>query len=116
MVTIKINSSIPKFLLLGIVLGIITVFGIEHFGKFSYLEEARYMPVQNGKPSFTREISMNTPISQIYFKTPFGSNLTFGGNGYKVSDMYFSNQGLHKYSNKVEYYVKATSKDKPNNI
>src|SRR5690606_7880505 len=82
MVTIKISSSIPKFLLLGIVLGIITVFGIEHFGKFSYLEEARYMPVQNGKPSFTREISMNTTISQIYFKTPFGSNLTFGGNGY----------------------------------
>ncbi|WP_289645042.1 hypothetical protein [Maribacter aestuarii] len=107
--TIKVSSKTIKAIITCLVLGLITVFTIEHFGKFSYLEEPSATSQNNNdKVSFTREVSYGAKVSEIYLTTPFGTYLTFDGGEFRVSNMYYS---FKKYSNKVQYYFKATLRD-----
>uniref|UniRef100_UPI0040485A2E bZIP transcription factor n=1 Tax=Mariniflexile sp. TaxID=1979402 RepID=UPI0040485A2E len=107
---IKASLQITKAIVFGLLLGFTMVFAIEHFGKFSYMEEVDYSKnnLSNGKLSFTRDIPYNAKISKIHLTTPFDTYLTFDGGNYIVVDMYSSFQ---EYPNKLKYYFKATIKD-----
>ncbi|WP_375240093.1 hypothetical protein [Aurantibacter sp.] len=90
-------------------LGLVTVFIIEHYGKFSYLEDASTNTAnQNNNISFTRNIDYSAKVAEIYLKTPFGTHITFDGGNFGVGNMYGA---FKRYSNKIAYYFKATFKD-----
>jgi hypothetical protein len=108
----KISSltlKAAKSIIIALLLGFITVFIIEHFGNFSYMEEASTdTSTQNEKLSFTRDIPLGTKVSRINLLTPFKTSLTFEADRYTVYDMYYSFQ---EYPNKAKYYFKASLKD-----
>ena len=107
--TIKVSSKIPKSLIIGLLLGLVTVFIVEHYGKFSFMEDASTNTAnQSNNISFTRNIDYSAKVAEIYLKTPFGTNITFDGGNYGVGIMYGS---FRNYSNKIKYYFKATFKD-----
>lgn len=83
--TIKISSKVPKSIIIGMLLGLVTVFIIEHYGKFSYLEVASTNTAnQNNNISFTRNIDYSAKVAEIYLKTPFGTHITFDGGNFGV--------------------------------
>lgn len=102
------KGNIFKFLL-SFLLGFIILYGIEHYGKFSFLEEQTVNP--NEKLSFSRDISTDANLNTIIYKTFFGKEIRTGGNGFKVKDIYFSSGAFHKYTNKSYYYTKSVFED-----
>ena len=125
--TISINKNIPQALIVGLLLGFLTVFVVEHFGKISYvadtyaiesekeLERKRYSDeLDSNSPlakayaeydaskkfsSTSYDITGDTPVSTIFLVTPFGSKLRIVGRGYTVSDVGSSYGSFNDYSN-----------------
>ncbi|NCQ52448.1 hypothetical protein GW796_11345 [archaeon] len=107
--TIEIKKSTIFKLFLSFVIGFGVLYGLQHFGTFSFLEEQTYNP--NERVSLTRDISTDANVSTIIFPTYFGKKITTRGNGFKVKDIYFLSGSFHKYSNKSYYYTQATIED-----
>ncbi len=109
--TIKINANIIKSLIIGLAIGVLSVYVTEHFGSFSFMPDTSGLPPDNSI-SFQRQIPYDTPIGAIYFTSPFGSKLTFDGKDFTIADMSFSTHDkFKKYSNKMTYYWMATWED-----
>lgn len=107
--TILISSKIPYSIFYGIFFGFILVFIINHFGTFTYLRG--YSEGTQSSGSLLYEyIPFDTPVQDIYLKTPFGSKFTFDGSNYTVEDVNFDN-GKFNYSEKSKYYFLATFKE-----
>lgn len=102
------KATIFKFVL-SFILGFVILYGLEHYGKFSFLEEQTIS--QNQKPSFTRDISLDANLNTIIYSTFFGKEIRTDGNGFQVKDIYFSSGIFHKYTNKSYYYTKSTIED-----
>lgn len=102
------KGNIVKFLL-SFILGFVILYGLEHYGKFSFLEEQTVN--RNDKLSFTRDISTDANLNTIIYRTFFGKEIRTSGNGFKVKDIYFSSGDFHKYTNKSYYYTKSVIKD-----
>jgi len=104
----KKNVIVKKSILLDITISFLIsyflVFFLQHFrGKITYLPN---VPVNE-------YVTYKSPVYQIYFDTAFGNKLTYSGEGYLVSDinLNISEKSLHKFSNKLPYYFKASIKD-----
>jgi len=68
----SITLKLTKSIIWGFLLGFITVFIIEHFGNFSYMEEASTdTSTQNEKLSFTRDVPLGSKVSRIHLLTPY---------------------------------------------
>ena len=104
------KGNILKFIF-SFILGFIILYGLEHYGKFSFLEEQTQTVNRNKKLSFTRDISTDANLNTIIYKSFFGKEIRTGGNGFKVKDIYFSSGDFHKYTNKSFYYTKSVVED-----
>lgn len=99
---------IQRFVI-SLLLGFGILYGIEHFGKFSYLHG--YNPPQYEKPSFEVRVPYLTKATAIYYETYFGNKVETGGNGFTLYDLSNRDSDFHKYSSKSYYYTKATLMD-----
>ncbi len=134
--TISIDKNIPKALVIGLLLGFLTVFVVEHFSKISYVAdtyeiqrefekqrrsnnlnsndplEKAYAVYESSKEfSFSSyDTTTDTPILSILLTTPFDSKLRIDGRGYIVGDLWEGGD-FHDYPNKSKHYIKATFED-----
>jgi hypothetical protein len=108
--TITIRKDIPKSIIIGLAIGFIIVFVIEHFGEFSYIAKSE-STYSGGKINLVEYVSPKTPLQNIYLDTPLGNTLTFGGNDFTVGDMHYSRGEFQSYTTKIKYYFKATFVD-----
>lgn len=108
--TIEIRKVHIRNIILSFLLGFGILFGLEHFGKFSYIADS---PTQNSyeKPSLVQYLPISTKILSIYYKSYFGNTVETGGNGFDISDMNYSDTDFKKYSVKSYYYTQATLVD-----
>ena len=108
--TIEIKKVHLRNLLLSFILGFGILYGLEHFGKFSYLAD---YPAQNNyeKPSFEVQVPSTTKALYIHYDSYFNNRVTTNGNGFDLFDLNYSNSDFHKYTNKSYYYTQATLKD-----
>lgn len=109
---IKIRKKYIVSLFLSFLIGYIILYGLEHFGEFSYLANSGSSDYnKNGKISMTSSVSIDTPVSSIYYVSYFGNKIRTSGNGFNVGDMIFKYSDFKKYSNKSFYYTQATIED-----
>ena len=108
--TIEIKKVHIRNLFLSFILGFGILFGLEHFGKFSYIADN---PNQNNyeKPSFTQYVPAKTKVLRIYFDSYFNNNIETSGNGFNLADLNYEDTEFNKYSTKSYYYTQATLKD-----
>lgn len=89
----------------------ILVYGLNHFGKISYLYDYNSPPRSDGKMSFVEYIPANTKISIFYFDTYFNNKIAIDGGNWTGSDVNYQSD-FHSYSNKSKFYLKGTLADK----
>jgi hypothetical protein len=108
--TIEIKKVHIRNLFLSFILGFGILYGLEHFGKFSYKVD---LSTQNSyeKHSFSREVPSTTKILKIYYDTYFENRIETSGNGFDIYDMNFSDSDFKKYPVKSYYFTQATIKD-----
>jgi len=111
--TITINLSILKPIFLAILLAIITVFIVEHFGQFSYSftqkgSSAETTELSPGISSVQYYYDLNDPIDFALFKSPFGNEIKIDRGDWTIIDVKYSNGNFYDYSNIVKYYLKST--------
>ena len=108
--TIEIKKEHIRNLFLSFIIGFGILFGLEHFGKFSYIADS---PNQNNyeKPSFVQYVPATTKVLRIYFDSYFDNRIETSGNGFDLYDMNYSDSDFKKYSVKSFYYTQATLKD-----
>ena len=108
--TIEIKKVHIRNLFLSFILGFGILYGLEHFGNFSYKADS---PPQNSyeKPSFRREVPLTTKVLYIYFDSYFDTIIETSGNGFNLFDMNYADGDFKKYSVKSYYYTQATIKD-----
>lgn len=105
--TIEIRKVHIRNIILSFLLGFGILFGLEHFGKFSYIADTSNIS-NSGKPSFVEYVPASTKILRIYYKSYFDNTVETGGNGFDISDMNYSDTDFKKYSVKSYYYTQAT--------
>lgn len=108
--TIEIKKVHIRNLFLSFILGFGILYGLEHFGKFSYIADS---PPQNSyeKPSFVQYVPATTKVLSIYFDSYFDNRIETSGNGFDLYDMNYTDGDFKKYSVKSYYYTQATIKD-----
>lgn len=108
--TIEIRKVHIINLFLSFILGFITLYGLEHFGKFSYIADN---PPQNSyeKPSLVQYVPSTTKVLRIYFDSYFNNRIETGGNGFDLYDLNYKDTEFNKYATKSYYYTQATLVD-----
>lgn len=107
--TIEIKKVHIRNLFLSVIVGFGILFGLEHFGQFSY--KHNYVESYQDKPSFETLVPGNATITYIKYITYFGNEFQTNGNGFTMADLNFSDTEFNKYSTKSYYYTQATIKD-----
>lgn len=108
--TIEIKKIHVRNLFLSFILGFIILYGLEHFGKFSYIGDT---PPQNNyeKPSLVQYVPSTTKVSRIYFDSYFDNRVETSGNGFDLYDLNYKDTEFNKYTTKSYYYTQATIED-----
>lgn len=111
--TIKLSSNIPKAIILGLILGFLTLLIVEHFGNFSYIADTSGLPDRDsqGRILLSVPVTGTTPVSNIYYDSPLDTRLYISGSGWQVSDVAWADGDFYKYGNKLKYYLEAFTKD-----
>lgn len=105
---IEIKKTHVKNLFLSFLIGFLTLYGLEHFGKFSYLANSPTTYDEQGRAQMISYIPYNTKISSLIYNTFFGESVTTSGNGFDIADVNFKDTDFDKYSVKSYYYTQAT--------
>jgi hypothetical protein len=105
--TIEIKKVHFRNLFLSFILGFSILFGLEHFGKFSYILNSPTSYDNQGRINLVDYVPMSTKASAIYYDTFLGNKITTGGNGFDGNDLAFSDGDFYKYSNKIYYITEA---------
>lgn len=108
--TIEIRKIHIRNLTLSFLFGFGILYGLEHFGQFSYIADN---PNQNNyeKPSLVQYVPTTTKVLLIYFDSYFNNRIETSGNGFDLYDMNYSGSDFNKYLVKSYYYTQATIKD-----
>ncbi|MFY7935964.1 MAG: hypothetical protein ACOVOQ_01195, partial [Flavobacterium sp.] len=109
--TIEIKKVHIRNLFLSFILGFGILFGLEHFGKFSYLPDTPTEYGSDGRIKAVVEVPYSTKVLQIYFDSYFDNRIETSGNGFDLYDMNYADGDFKKYSVKSFYYTQATIKD-----
>ncbi|MDK2773329.1 MAG: hypothetical protein KYX68_14080 [Flavobacterium sp.] len=105
--TIEIKKVHIRNLFLSFLLGFSILFGLEHFGTFSYKYTAQTDYDIYGRPRIESQVSYKTKVNLIEYKTYFKNTVSTHGNGFNIGDLEFSDTEFKKYSNMSYYYTKA---------
>jgi hypothetical protein len=110
--TIEIKKIHIRNLIISFVLGFISLYGLEHFGKFHYIpvyNDSKYD--SDGRLNTNIEVPNTNSVALItyvsYFKTPTQKN----GYEFTILDLIDSESNYNKYSYKSYYYIQSTLKD-----
>lgn len=105
---ITIDTNIVDSIMLGFVIGLITLFAIEHYSIFSYIPNLGKPAIDYGhKVVISGEYDTRiTPVASLYQITPFGTRIDLPTNGMMCSELLFDSD-FKKYSNKGVLYLKA---------
>jgi hypothetical protein len=108
--TIEIKKVQIRNLFLSFILGFVVLYGLEHFGKFSYISDS---PQQDSseKLSLVQYVPVTTKVLRVYFDSYFNKRIETSGNGFDLYDMNYADGDFKKYSVKSYYYTQATIKD-----
>jgi hypothetical protein len=109
--TIEIKKSTIRNSLLSIIIGFSVLYGIEHFGNFSYIANNPIEYDGYGRPKIVTSIDSKTKISEISFKTYFDNQVKTAGNGFSIYDLSYVDTEFNNYQAKSYYYTQATIKD-----
>jgi len=103
-ITVK-RTHIERFVF-SFLIGFTILYGLEHFGKFSYSHG-----YNDGRNSFETLVSVSEKATAIYYKTYFGNKVETGGNGFTLADLVLKSSEFNTYSSKSYYYTQATLLD-----
>lgn len=109
--TIEIKKVHIRNFILSFILGFGILYGLEHFGKFSYISDSPTEYDSSGRVKLTTYVSANTRVITIYYETFFKNKIETYDNGFDVGDLNYSDTDFDKYSVKSYYYTQATLKD-----
>jgi hypothetical protein len=109
--TIEIKKVHIRNLFLSLILGFVILYGLEHFGNFSYLPDAPTEYSSDGIIKAVVEVPYSTKILRINFDSYFGKRIETNGNGFDLYDLHYSDTDFNKYSTKSYYYTQAAIKD-----
>lgn len=104
-------STIIKVTIISYVFTSLLVYGLNHFGKISFLYDYNSPPSADGKLRFNEFIPSNTKIRVFYFETYFKNKVEMAGSKWTASDVNYKSE-FNNYSNKSEFYLKGTIADK----
>lgn len=107
----KNTNIIVKITFLSFLFSLVLVYGLNHFGKISYLYNYTSPLRTDGKISLVEYIPANTKIRIFYFDTFFKNRIEIEGGKWTGSDVNYQSD-FHNYSNKSEFYLKGTFADK----
>lgn len=107
--TITIKKSTLRNFILSFFLGFSLLFGIEHFGTFSYKIDYENIEIDNHRlPDL---VPGNTKILYIVYTSYFENKIKTSGNGFTIYDLNVRDSDFFKYQNKCYYYTQATIMD-----
>ena len=109
--TIEIRKLYIRNLILSFTAGFVILYGLQHFGNFSYIVNSPTEYDSLGRMKMENYISGDTKVSRIYFQTYFDNKIETEGNNFSVADLNYANTEFKKYSTKSYYYTKATIED-----
>lgn len=104
-------SKIIKITIFSFLFASILVYGLNHFGKISFLYDYTSKPRADGKLSFEEFVPADTKIRIFYFETYFKNRVEIAGGKWTASDVNYKSE-FSNYSNKSEFYFKGTIADK----
>ena len=107
--TIEIKKIYFKYLLISYLLGFSVLYGLEHFGTFSY--DHLYSQPSSDRLSLTYEVPSNTKVEHIRYETYFNNTIFTDGNGFDIYDLHYSDTDFNNYKTKSYYYTQATIED-----
>ncbi|TYB73021.1 hypothetical protein ES676_09695 [Bizionia saleffrena] len=109
---IKIRKKYISTFFLSFLIGFVILYGLEHFGNFSYLASSESSNFNgSSKSRMTGVVSFSDPVTSIYYESYFGKKIRTNGNGFTVGDMHSEYSVFKKYPSKSFYYTQATIKD-----
>lgn len=110
--TIQIDHNVPKLIMLGFVLSILTVFTVEHLSKFSYTPNLNTPNIDNdGKLILSGTYDPTTKVAILYQTTPFGTKIDLPTNGMMCSELMIEGSDFKSYSNKALLFAKSVLSD-----
>ncbi len=109
--TIEVKKIHIQSLFLSFLIGFLTLYGLEHFGKFSFLTNSPTTYDERGRPQMDTYVPYDTKISTLNYNTFFGERITTNGNNFTIADLSFKNTDFDKYTVKSYYYTQATMID-----
>lgn len=110
--TIEIKKVHIRNLIISFVLGFVILYGLEHFGSFSYTSTYSHINERTQVESVTETYNVSSDkVSGIIYNTYFNSEIKTYGNGFLIYDFSFKDTDFNKYSVKSYYYTQAFVKD-----
>ena len=110
--TIEIKKVHIRNLFLSFILGFGILYGLEHFGQFSYTSKYSHTNEPTEVEGITQYYNnYGDKVREIVYKTIFNSEIKTYGNGFTIYDFSFKDTDFNKYSIKSYYYTQATMKD-----
>lgn len=108
---IEIKKKHVRNLFLSFVLGGIILFGLEHFGKFSYILHSSTTYDEQGRINMISYVSPETKVMLIHYDSFFGNRVTTDGNGFEYKDLAYNDAGFFEYSKKIYYITESLKLD-----
>jgi hypothetical protein len=106
--TIDIKKSTIRNFLLSLIIGFSVLYGLEHFGKFSYITNSPTEYDEYGRVKMITYTMGTTKVASIFYDSYFGNKIETKGNGFDVGDLNYSETDFDKYEVKSYYYTQAT--------
>lgn len=107
----KNTATIFKIILFSFLFSSVLVYGLNHFGKISFLYDYVSPPRSDGKINMVEFVPASTKIRIFYFDTYFKNKVEISGGKWTASDVNYKSE-FSNYSNKSEFYLKGTIADK----
>lgn len=116
---VTINSKMLRNTLFSSIFSFLSVFIMEHFGKFEFTyipTEKKETQLSPGVTEIYRYTSTDNYVYGITYHPPFSdefrvSIIKNNGEIWKIKDLKYSDSDFYKYQNKIKYYLEATIKD-----
>lgn len=109
--TIQVKKRDVNYFVLSFLIGFVILFGLEHFGSFTFEYDYDVEDPIGVKPSLTVSVPYSTKLREITFHTFFENQVKTGGNGFTIADMVWSEGEFKNYTVKSYYYTKALTED-----